>query len=85
MERLITVSYPQSLAFNLKLGDKEFENEMRTISLIKLYEIGKISSGTASKILGISRIDFIEKLGSYKVSVFNYSDESGLREDIANA
>ncbi|MBA7587862.1 hypothetical protein ES708_29907 [subsurface metagenome] len=85
MERLISVTYPESLAYNLKLADKEFENEIRTISLIKLYEIGKVSSGTASKILGISRVDFIEKLGKYQVSVFNYRDEDELNEEIANA
>jgi predicted HTH domain antitoxin len=85
MERLISVTYPESLANSLKLADKEFENEIKTISLIKLYELGKISSGTASKILGVSRVDFIEKIGGYQVSVFNFHDENELNEDIANA
>lgn len=85
MERLISVTYPESLANSLKLTDKEFENEIKTISLIKLYELGKISSGTASKILGINRVDFIEKIGEYQVSVFNFYDENELNEDIANA
>lgn len=85
MERLISVTYPESLASSLKLADKEFENEIKTISLIKLCELGKISSGTASKILGINRVDFIEKIGEYQVSVFNFHDENELNEDIANA
>ena len=85
MERLIAVTYPKSLANSLKLSDNEFENEIKTISLIKLYELGKISSGTASKILGIHRVDFIEKIGKYEVSVFNFQDASDLEEDIANA
>ena len=85
MERLISVTYPESLANSLKLADKEFENEIKIISLIKLYELGKISSGTASKILGINRVDFIEKIGEYQVSIFNFHDENELNEDIANA
>lgn len=85
MERLLSVTYPQSLANSLKLADREFENEIKTISLIKLYELGKISSGTASKILGINRVDFIEKIGEYQVSVFNFYNENELNEDIANA
>lgn len=85
MERLISVTYPESLASSLKLADKEFENEIKTISLIKLCELGKISSGTAAKILGINRVDFIEKIGEYQVSVFNFHDENELNEDIANA
>lgn len=85
MERLIAVTYPESLANSLKLADKEFEKEIKTISLIKLYELGKVSSGTAAKILGINRVDFIEKVGEYQVSIFNFYDENELNEDIANA
>jgi len=85
MERLIAVTYPESLANSLKLADKEFEKEIKTISLIKLYELGKVSSGTAAKILGINRVDFIEKVGEYQVSIFNFHDENELNEDIANA
>jgi predicted HTH domain antitoxin len=85
MERLISVTYPESLANSLKLADKEFENEIKTISLIKLYELGKVSSGTASKILGVNRVYFIEKIGNYQVSVFNFHDENEINEDIANA
>jgi predicted HTH domain antitoxin len=74
MDKSIIVSYPESLAFSLKLAGKEFEDEMKTLALVKLFELGKISSGTASKILGISRIDFIEILGKYQVSIFNFKD-----------
>lgn len=85
MERLISVTYPESLANSLKLADREFEKEIKTISLIKLYELGKISSGTASKILGVNRVDFIEKIGEYQVSIFDFYDENELNEDVANA
>jgi predicted HTH domain antitoxin len=70
MERQIIVKYPEELAFSLKMGDSEFEKEIRKISLIKLYELGKISSGFAARLLSISRIDFIELLGLYNVSIF---------------
>ena len=85
MERQLYVTFPESLANSLKLGDKEFENKIKIISLIKLYELGKIWSGTASKVLGISRVDFLEKLGEYQVSLFSFHDESELDEDIKNA
>jgi len=85
MERIIQVSYPESLAHYLRLVDTDFKNEIKTVSLIKLYEIGKISSGTAAKILGISRIEFLQRLGKYQVSLFNYKDESELTDDISNA
>jgi predicted HTH domain antitoxin len=50
----------------------------------KLYEDGKLSSGQAAQIAGLSKRAFIELLGRYKVSVFS-SSLSDLHSDIANA
>ena len=79
----ITVSYPETLAFSLKMQNSEFEREIKTASLVKFYELGKISSGFAAKILGISRIDFLDRLAAYGVSV--YADSGELEADLANA
>ncbi len=85
MERQIIVKYPEELAFSLKMGDSEFEKEIRKISLIKLYELGKISSGFAARLMNISRIDFIELLGLYNVSVFPENLVQDLDSDYKNA
>ena len=79
----IHVSYPETLAFSLKMQSAEFEREIKTASLVKLYEMGKVSSGFAAKILGISRTDFLERLGNYRVSPYPNADE--LEADVANA
>ncbi len=50
----------------------------------KLYEDGKLSSGQAAEIAGLSKRTFIELLGRYGVSVFSTSI-SDLHSDIANA
>ena len=50
----------------------------------KLYEDGKLSSGQAAKISGLSKRSFIELLGRYGVSVFSTS-LSDLKSDISNA
>ncbi len=85
MERQISISYPEALAFSLKMGTTEFESEMKTISLIKLYELGKISSGFASKLLNITRVDFLELLERYNVSYFYKGLENELESDYKNA
>jgi predicted HTH domain antitoxin len=82
MENQIAISYPETLAFSLKMKSKEFEREMKAISLIKLYELGKISSGIAGRILGISRLEFLKLLPLYGVSYFSTDD---LLSDAANA
>lgn len=85
MNGMINIKYPESLANSLRLRGKDFENEMKTSSLVKLFELGKVSSGTAAKVLGLSRLDFIELLAKYKVSPFAQYDIDDLRDDIANA
>ena len=85
MEHVISVNYPESLAFSLKMGDQEFKSEMKIISLIKLYELGKISSGLAAKLLDMKRVDFLELLEKYNVSYFSKGLENELESDFSNA
>lgn len=85
MEHQIAIKYPESLAFSLKMGNKEFMNEMKTISLVKLYELGKISSGFAANLLNLNRIDFLDLLQKYNVSYFHTGIEKELENDLANA
>jgi len=85
MKGIINIKYPESLANTLRLSGKDFENEMKTSSLVKLYELGKVSSGVAAKVLGISRVDFLELLAKYNVSVLGGYSSDDLKNDIANA
>ncbi len=78
----LTLEYPDSLLLSLKEERKSFEKKARLIFLAKLYELGKISSGNAAKILNIPRKDFLLSLGEYKVSIFNEDD---VIEDLNNA
>ncbi len=85
MKRMINIEYPESLANSLRLNGKDFENEMKTSSLVKLFEIGKVSSGTAAKVLGLTRVDFLDLLAKYNVSALGLYDSNDLKEDISNA
>jgi len=85
MNRMISITYPESLANSLKLSDKDFKKEMKMSSLVKLFELGKISSGTAAKVLGLSRLDFLDGVARYEVSVIGFIDTDELDNDIANA
>jgi predicted HTH domain antitoxin len=40
-----------------------------------MFELGKVSSGKAAELAGMSRVEFIETCGRYRVSVFNYTPE----------
>ena len=64
------------------LDMKDFDLTMIIAS--KLYEDGKLSSGQAAEMVGLSKRAFIELLGRYDVSVLSQSI-SDLHSDIANA
>lgn len=50
---------------------------------IRLYEQGKISSGRAGAMLGMTRSDFLDLLGRYGGSYFD--EQANLLEDLHNA
>lgn len=56
---------------NIKLD----EQEAKMILASRLYEKGEITLGHGAEMVGISKREFIERLGDYNVSVFNYSVE----------
>ncbi len=85
MEQQIAIFFPEKLAFSMRMKRKEFESEMKIISLVKLFELGKISSGVASKLLNMTRIEFLEILKKYNVSYFYNGIEEELEADLDNA
>jgi predicted HTH domain antitoxin len=60
------------------------EKETKLLIASKLYEQGKLSLGEGAELAGVSKRTFIELLGNYNVSVFNYSVQE-LKGDIDNA
>ena len=71
----ITIKVPSSLQMS------EFEIAMMLAS--RLYDEGKLSSGQAAEMAGVSKKTFLELLGKYNVSVFGYSVDE-LEEDVKN-
>lgn len=68
----ITLNFPDNLPVS------KFDIEMLIAS--RLYEEGKLTSGQAAQLIGISKRAFIEVLGKYGVSVFGYDFEDIQRE-----
>lgn len=39
------LQFPEELVLSLKMSEGEFAEEIKRLALVKLYELGKISSG----------------------------------------
>ena len=68
----------------VQIPDNIDEQQAKTLLAAKLYEKGSLSLGQAADLAGYSKRTFIELLGDYDVSIFNFSEEE-LENDILNA
>ncbi|MEZ4660041.1 MAG: UPF0175 family protein [Caldilineaceae bacterium] len=80
----LTIPYPDELLLSLKVTPDRFENEARMLLAVKLYEMGRITTGMAAKIAGINRVNFIFELEKYSLSPVGV-DPVELEGDFANA
>jgi predicted HTH domain antitoxin len=81
LETTLNVRIPNDL---LALGLTQDEIQLRISEwlVFSLFSEGKISSGKAGKLLGITRIEFINLLQSRGISFINFTEEE-LAEEIS--
>jgi predicted HTH domain antitoxin len=69
------VELPEDLEFAVGLARSELADQVKLMAALKMFELGKISSGKAAELAGMSRVDFFAACGRYRVSLFNYPPE----------
>ncbi len=68
----------------IQIPDCLDERETKTMLAVKLFEKGALSIGQAAEMAGYTKRTFMEVLGDYNVSLFNYTAKD-LDKDIMNA
>jgi hypothetical protein len=82
--RVLRINYPEDLLLSLKESPEEFEKEARLLLAVKLYELGKVSTGVAAKIAGVGRVAFMMALGRFGLSPLT-TDPREITGDLARA
>jgi predicted HTH domain antitoxin len=66
----IVIDIPEKVLLAEKADAASFAREIRILAAIKLYELGRLSSGRAAELAGMPRVEFLLELGRYKVFPF---------------
>jgi predicted HTH domain antitoxin len=65
--RQVVVNVPEKILLAEKTDEVAFGRELSTLAAVKLYELGRLSSGRAAELAGVSRVEFLMNLSRYRV------------------
>lgn len=76
----VELEVPDETLDALRLTPQALGEELRLAAAMKLYELGRLSSGAAAALAGIPRVVFLSRLGDYGVDTFRLSEDD-LRQE----
>jgi predicted HTH domain antitoxin len=71
----LTVDYPETLPDSVRLSRRELEHTMRVALAVKLFELGRLSSGQAAALVPMERAAFLRSLHQLGVSAVSWDEE----------
>lgn len=80
----IILNVPDSMPIALRISRDRLGGELLLAAAVKLFEAGRLSSGSAAELAGLPKPVFLQKLGDFGVTTFKQNTDE-LAEELANA
>jgi predicted HTH domain antitoxin len=68
--RQIVIDVPETVLLAGKTDEQTFAREVCMLAAVKLYELGRLSTGRAAELAGLPRVEVLLALGRYNVFPF---------------
>lgn len=78
--RRLMMDIPDDILLALAMSEPDAAAALRMAAAVKLYEIGRLSSGAAAELAGVPRLLFLSRLADYEVDAFRLRPEDLLKE-----
>ena len=84
MKRTLTIDCSDEVLLALGYSPRQFSEEAKVLVAVKLYELGRLSSGAAARLADIPKPLFLMKLAEYGVDAFHLTEED-VQQDLVSA
>jgi len=72
---LVEFEIPDEARLALKMPADMLGKELRMLAAVKLYELGRLSSGAAAGLADVPRVVFLSRLADYGVDTFRLTED----------
>jgi len=78
--REIKIKLPTDVLLSTSISEKQLAQTMREVLAFKFFAEGRLSSGMAAKLAGMTRVAFLLKAGQQDIEWLPYSEDELRRE-----
>ncbi|MFN7924721.1 MAG: UPF0175 family protein [Bryobacteraceae bacterium] len=75
MTRQITIDVSDESLSAMKLAPEQAGDQLKLAAAMKMFELGRLSSGAAAQLAGIPRVEFLARLADFGIDTFQLTED----------